>query len=450
MARLAGQSDGLARLQSFVSPYTGVVRGVHETLRTPDDARMTLMGCQIASGIPTTGSVFDLTGGGAAYDRDGALAAALGEAVERYAGTCIPQSEFVLATASEIGPEAVSPERFTLFREDQYAEGRFPFEPFSSDTKLRWVKGWSIPDGAAAYLPLQLAYMVRPGKGGPGEAEIAHGSSNGMALAVTSEEAVLRGLLELIERDAVMLTWADRLVHPRLDGSNDEQLVELERRHFTPAGLEYELIDLSVFFDVPTAMGLMSAAGEIPGPGSNGNLTLWGIGAASAPTMRDAADKALRECFQMRTSLRADLLEQPERALLTAEEVEDPHDHVYFYARPENQAKLDFLLSSEQVRDIGDVPALEGDGPSAWVDAIARRLEARDASAYAVDITPPDVEDAGLRVIHVLSPELQPIDFPHRLRFQGGRRLYAAAHQLGLRDRPLSADDLNPDPHPFP
>jgi ribosomal protein S12 methylthiotransferase accessory factor len=50
----------------------------------------------------------------------------------------------------------------------------------------------------------------------------------------------------------------------------------------------------------------------------------------------------------------------------------------------------------------------------------------------------------------VICPELQPIDFVHTERFLGGRRLYEAAHELGLRDAPLSPDELNPYPHPFP
>jgi ribosomal protein S12 methylthiotransferase accessory factor len=96
------------------------------------------------------------------------------------------------------------------------------------------------------------------------------------------------------------------------------------------------------------------------------------------------------------------------------------------------------------------VPHLEGDGPAAWIEAVASRLRARSLSAYWVDIAPPDVKEAGLHAVHVISPELQPLDFDYRLRFLGGDRLYQAAHQLGLRDAPLTPEELNPLPHPFP
>ncbi|MGH9212997.1 MAG: YcaO-like family protein [Acidimicrobiales bacterium] len=449
MARLTAD-EGLARLESFVSPYTGIVRGVYETLRAPDDARLALVGCRTASGEPTTASTFDLTAAGTHYRRDQAVAAAIGEALERYAGTCLPRSGVVEATAAELGPQAVAPARWTLFSEQQYAEDGFTFEPFTDQTRLRWVEGWSVPDGAPVYVPLQLAYMVALDRHLPGEGRIANGSSSGMALAFDRDEAVLRGLLELVERDAVMLTWACRLVHRRLDWSGTADLVARERRHFAPTGLTYHVLDASGLLGVPTALALMLETGVLPAGWTGVEPVLWGIGAASAPTMAEAWDKALRECFQTRSSLRVDLLARPERCLLDAAQVEDPEDHVWYYARAENQAKLAFLVGSDHTRDIAAVPAIDGHDPPTWIDAVARCLAAHGASAYAVDITPPDLADAGLHVVHVLSPELQPVDFPHRHRFLGGRRLYDAAYAAGMCERPLTPADLNPDPHPFP
>lgn len=449
------QADALARLQTFLSPYTGIVRRVHESFRTPDDARMTLMGCRMASGETTTGSTYELAAAGAAYRSDRAIAAALGEAVERYAGTCLPGSSAVLATASEIGPTAVAPERWALFSQEQHDREDFPFQPFRDDTRVRWVKGWSIPDGAEAYLPLQLAYMVRPGQHAAGEVPIAYGSSNGMALATTTHEAVRRGLLELIERDAVMLTWAGRLAQARIDWTGDQRFAELERRRFSPTGVEYDVLDLSAFLGIPVAMAL--AAGR-PLAGAGPDAVVWGIGAAAAPTMAEACDKALRECFQTRTSLRNDLLAGPDRPEGSPDplrpmdplDIETPEDHMHFYIRADRHPKLAFLTSSHRTRDSRDAPTVAGDDAEAQVREIARLLAARGVSAYAVDITPVDVAEAGLRVIHVLSPELQPLDFPHQFRFRGGRRLYHAAAEAGLVERPFGPHDLNPDPHPFP
>jgi ribosomal protein S12 methylthiotransferase accessory factor len=439
-AAVTDESEGLDRLRTLVSQYTGVVSHVHEVLLEPDDARNIRFDVELASTALTTGPSVQPPAGGSGHDRRLALAAALGEAVERYSGTCLPpESQSVLATASELGPAAVEPERFALFSEAQYAERGFPFRPFTTDTTVRWVKGRSIPDGAEAYLPLQLAYIWRGAELGAGETPIAPASSSGMAAGATEQDAILHGLHELIERDAVMLTWANRLALPRLDWSMDAELVEHDVAHFASSGIAYEVIDLSVFCEVPTALALTreGAAG-------------FGAGAASAATMQRAWDKALRECFQVRTALKRDLLEDPHPSFQPDfSDIDGFVDHVRFYSSPEQQVHTEFLTSSEQLREIGDVPALEGDDSATRVEAIARRLEARNVSAYWVDIAPPDVKEAGLHAVHVISPDLQPINDAHRYRFLGGSRLHEAAAELGLRDAPLSPDELNPYPHPF-
>jgi ribosomal protein S12 methylthiotransferase accessory factor len=84
------------------------------------------------------------------------------------------------------------------------------------------------------------------------------------------------------------------------------------------------------------------------------------------------------------------------------------------------------------------------------IEAVCAELARRRLSAYAVDVTSPDVRSAGFRVARVIAPELCQLDAIERARFLGGSRLYEAAHEAGLVERPLTLADLNPDPHPFP
>ena len=76
------------------------------------------------------------------------------------------------------------------------------------------------------------------------------------------------------------------------------------------------------------------------------------------------------------------------------------------------------------------------------------RLNRQRISAYLVDVTAPDVPRAGLVVQRVVAPELCPLDVSHRA-LQGGERLTQTAFEAGLV-QPLTLDDLNPLPHPFP
>ena len=49
-----------------------------------------------------------------------------------------------------------------------------------------------------------------------------------------------------------------------------------------------------------------------------------------------------------------------------------------------------------------------------------------------------------------MTPELCALDVFGGAPYRGGKRLYRAAFDAGLLDQPLTYDDLNPLPHPYP
>ena len=67
----------------------------------------------------------------------------------------------------------------------------------------------------------------------------------------------------------------------------------------------------------------------------------------------------------------------------------------------------------------------------------------------AIDLTLPDVAQAGYRVARTLATDLQPIHFGYQEERLGGRRLFELPVSLGLRDTPATRDDLNFCPHPM-
>jgi ribosomal protein S12 methylthiotransferase accessory factor len=441
-AAVAGtpSGEGLKRLRTLVSPYVGLVRTTGEFASAPDDARLVRTGVRLADLAELVGAGADYRAGGSGTSRAAATAAALGEVAERYSASYPRDAGARLATAAQLGARAVAPGRFTLFSAGQYAEPGFPFRPFTGSTPVLWVEGFAVPNGEPVLLPLQLVRLVWGGLAALGEEPIAYATSNGAACACTVDEAVLRGLLEVVERDAFMITWANRLSLPLLDWRRHERIASLDRRYFAPSGLEYAAVDLSIFFDVPTVLGVVRDRGA--------EGAALGVGAGCSPTVEEAWLRALSEAFSVRTWARLTWSEDGGAADPAA--VRSFDDHIRFYATHERALLTCFLDGSPERRDVRDVPALEGTCPRDWIHALAARLEQRGASAYAADITAADVRDAGLHVVKVVVPELCPLDVRHDARFLGGRRLYHAAFELGLLDAPLGPDELNPLPHPFP
>lgn len=429
----------LERLERAVSPISGIVVATLRSTYAPDEAQLIWASGRTASCLRTIGSSIPEFSGGTHPSSELARAAALGEAVERYSGAYAPRDATVLTTARELGDAAVSPDRFALFHCDQLRSPEFPFAEFGWDTRIRFVEGIALANGRPAFVPSQLAYMSGWFED---EKRVGLSTSNGLACGPTLEEAILSALFELVERDAVMLSWKNTLSLPLLDWSGDEELAAIDRRVFAPTGLRYSVLDGSAFFGVPVAIGVVH--------GPSGEQTALAMGGGAGPTISIAWLKALAEAFGVRRWLSVKTLESPRASLLEAGDVKTFDDHMLFYARSERAALARFLDRSQQRAPTTGVPAVNGTTPRAQIAELVAKLEARACTAYAVDVTSPDVASLGLHVVRVIAPELCALDVVHAARFLGGTRLYLAAYEAGLSDGPARFEDLNPLPHPFP
>jgi ribosomal protein S12 methylthiotransferase accessory factor len=441
-ARPTADSEAVRRLQTLVSPYTGVIRRAEDVLAAPGEIPLVAVSCETCDGELLGGGPPRLVGSGSGRSREAAFAAAVGEAVERYSAGCAPAAAALeVGRAAELGTEAVTPARFALFSRSQYQQAEFPFRPFEETTRITWTRGFGLPDGEPALLPAQLVYLSDAY--GPEPVRIGASTSNGLACHATLPEAVLSGLLELVERDAFMIVWSNRLSLPLLAWDGDEELRTFEVRYLAPTGLRYAAVDLSPFWGVPTALGVVR--------GDEPESAALGVGARAAATVHEAVWKALDEACRVHAWATALLSRHAEREFAPDfSDVRDFDDHVHYYADHARAEAAHFLDASGETRDVADVEPLPGEAAPALIATIAERLHEHGSSAYAVDVTPPDVRAAGVAVAKVIAPELCPLDADHRLRFLGGRRLYEAAFELGFSSNVLEPSDLNPYPHPFP
>jgi ribosomal protein S12 methylthiotransferase accessory factor len=429
----------LPRLRTLVSPYTGIVQRAIEIMHAPDDARMFHVAALTSNGRGVIGENANRYNGGMNDTFDRAFAAAVGETAERYSAAYVPEHDLVLAAAKDLAQPHVDPARVELFSEEQYRL-RPVYGRFDDETRVRWVRGVRLPDGEPTWLPAQLVYLND--SIGAGEARIAYSSSSGLACGATFAEALLGALYELVERDAFMITWYAKLSLPRLDWSGDPAIVALERRFFAETLVDYEAVDLSSFFDVPTVLIVTH---------DRSDFVSLSVGAASARTIGEAWSKAMREAFQTHAFARQLRLSDPNWScrddfadVLTME------DHVLAYTFAGFARHAKFLTESERRHGVAAVPPLSGESIPAQIEALVSRLAARGVDVYAADVTSPDIRAAGLRVVRAFSPQLARLDTPYPHRFLGVRRLYEAAHAAGLLDRVLTPGELNPAPHPFP
>lgn len=428
----------LRRLEAVVSPRVGLVRGLGSTTYTPDETPLPNVACDVSSTRRTLGWPTVEYGGGAHPDARRARAAAIGEAIERYAGVFVPSGGVTLSTARELGSSAVEPTRFALFHDEQYRAPDFPFAPFLPDAPAAFVEGFSLTDGSPALLPADLVYLRRVDERCP---PIGHSTSSGLACGATEDEAVLAALLEVVERDAVMLAWKCGLSLPLLDWSTHDELMALDRRFFGVTGTDFAVLDASCFLDVPVAISVLRGP---PGVGA-----AIAVGGAAGATIADAWLKANAESFSVYRWLRqqaaAGKVPTPD-----AEAIASFEDHMLFYAADERAALARFLVASPHRRTTQSVTGLKGTTPGAQIRELTERLARHGIQAFAVDVTPPDVRSLGLSVMRVVVPDLCALDVTHEARYLGGERLATAAYDAGLVSKRLDLADLNPLPHPYP
>lgn len=358
----------------------------------------------------------NLIGAGMGETRSKALWSAVGEVIERYCAIELPAQ--MMSTNQNI--ERVNLSKWPLFSEEQYSSASFPFVPASSvmSDDIKWVEAKCIKSGAIKLVPAQMVPLSY--KTGD-EKVLTYTTSSGLACDPSLDTAILKAILELVERDAFMIVWNNRYSPPRLAWEENTILYSHFEKHF-PRNISLESYDLTEISEIPTVLSILksSSCEYAIGLGANLNYDM-----AWRSSVREAAQSYI-------------VMDRAKAANLSPNMVETFEDHMrYYIGRTEEMA---FLFSNTSTKSIQKGVNLNYE----------QMLDRLPGEIFSVDMTHEDISNMGLKVIRVLSDSLHPLDCRHDWRFLGGDRLYNRLFDLGIVERPLKPCDLNPLPHPFP
>jgi ribosomal protein S12 methylthiotransferase accessory factor len=378
-------------------------------------------------------------GSGAGLSYSAARAAAIGECVERYACSVMHPEQLWFGSYREAvgsGRDVVAPERWALFAPEQHDAS--PFAPFTDTTPLAWVPAADLSARREVLVPACLVYMPYvPHFAERGEREIAHAISTGAACAPSAAEALLKGICELIERDAFMIMWRNQLRCPQVRIDPRSRLAPLFERHFARPGLRYHLVQTTLDLGVPSFCGLLIDERRDP--------PAILVGGAAHPDPERAALKTLLELVQGLKWL-DHLGTQPIDPGPDFANIHTFEERVRLYAFSDMRAAVAFLLDQPQTIDLSSIPSLERGSTRQTLDGCLALLAERGLRPAAVDLTSVDVEACGYRVVKVLIPECETMEADHRLPFLGGHRWREVPRQCGWN----RTGQLNPFPHPYP
>jgi oxazoline/thiazoline synthase len=438
--RAVDQQQALAQLEGHLSPITGIV----STLVRGDRASELDRGGQCIT--PTfaadhnfsdmyDGRFFLKEGmrrrsGGKGKSIDQARISALAESLERYSGVFDGTETRIRASFVSLGKAAVHPNAFLQYSERQYAErqshnlrahkAHWVPEAFREDVEIEWTPLWSLSTEETRYLPTSFCYYGYRSS----DPLFARADSNGCASGSVIEEAVLQGLLELIERDAVALWWYNGLRRRAVDleSAKDSYVADIIRR-YSELRRDLWVLDVTSDLGIPTFAALSKRVDKAE------EDIIYGFGAHLDPAF--ALIRALTEMNQSLDAVPA--ATGPESSLTYR-----GHQDAIRWWRTVRTADANYLVPDrdEEPRRLQDFKNYASDDLRRDVFTCIGLAATRGIEVLVLDQTRPDV---GFPVVRVVAPGLR-----HFWARFGPGRLYDVPVQEGWLSRPLDEAELNP------
>jgi thiazole/oxazole-forming peptide maturase SagD family component len=228
----------------------------------------------------------------------------------------------------------------------------------------------------------------------------AQGSSNGLAAGTTFEDAAIRAVLELVERDAFMCAWLLKKPGQRI--ALDHTLAPGLRSILSglqALGARTELLLIPAVCDFPAVLALAFGDG-VSYPGVT-------LGLGTHPDPRVALRQAILEVGQTGPYLRRLMINNAYPVPATCKNVREMKDHAAYYFPLERASGFDFLLADSSEVRVADLP----NRTDYSLPAIASALAQAAIRVALIDVTASGLMASPLRVVRALSPDLQPIHF---------------------------------------
>lgn len=400
-------------LASIYSDKFGIVNAILER-RELEQYDLKMFQCLSANAKDLFGLSREVSSGGLGVDSNdkSALIGCLAEALERYSMSFIPQDDLKFEYFNNLKEEhKIS--NFYTYSEKQYANSHFS-NPKTE--KIYWTKINSIDNLNYKYWPASLIYLPFDLKN-----PVAETTSTGMAAGVTIDDCIKSGLLELIERDALMINFLQRLNPPEIDSNSligEAKLLIDKIKH------EYKIKIYKLYTDINVPVFLSYIYKE-----ENGKVH-YGIGASASFNSNYAIQKSIKEClftyFYSKNLL-------PYRKS-KPEEINTLYEHFLYY---QGEKFKDLLFNGEVIKYNEEAVELED---------VIQSLKENGIEVYYKELTTEDIVQTNIKVVKVIAPGLIDLNKSHNLPRMGATRFWEVPQKLKLEYN----KELSKMPHPFP
>lgn len=376
-------------LSGLIHPEHGVIKDI--VTWTADGKPYGLPICAAA----TLRGTDTLCGYGKGLSLKEAILGAVGEALEIHASSSYDAGKFLRASLDELQDEALDPQKLCLYADPYYDLPHFPYRRFHRSQPIHWTSGTWLHTGEPVRVP---ALPVFSKLVVPDHERFCQVTSNGLAAGADLNDAAMRATLELIERDAFMLTWYCRLPAQKLDvdGSLDpgtESVLEMVRQQ--GARISFYLLNAGIH--VPTVLCIARGNGKT-WPGAT-------LGLGCHLNLQTAVRKAVMELGQTGPDFCRAMISGDEPIPKAPSDVQTFRQHGLFYLPAERKRAFDFLDNSGKpirVRDLSQSEEMS-------LALLVEELQAAGVRVAIVDLTTAALYDSGFSVVRALGENMQQI-----------------------------------------
>lgn len=408
--RTCQSEDVLTRVQKSVSTLTGPIQLVH--CLNPDMEGLKVYCAQypktpLQAEVISKNELFQMSLGKGMTSEQSQISA-IAEATERYNSLYDGTEPIVFGRKDQLPYRAIAPGQLKVYSEQQgqtfveHPDCPLAIHRFSEDTALHWTPAKTLSSGEIVYVPFSACFANTPFD----DENYIRFNSNGCASGNTFDEAILQGLLEVIERDAVAIWWYNKIQRPFFDLSDWKDLDWTIIQQSIGLEWEYWTLDLTHDLGVPVVAAI--AQHRLTGK------FRFGFGAHLDVSI--AIKRALTELHQL-------VITHP--------------DHEQAFFDPDQLGDISFLFPIEgEIGSIKQYPVSTFEYIDECVMYCLAVLRKCDLEAFVVNTTR---KSSPFHTVKVMAPGLCFI-----WAELGNKRLYQVPVKLGWLEQPIEESKMNP------
>lgn len=378
--------------------------------------------------ISETGSK-NFCGGVDLTEKKRALTKAINESIERFSLSNNFHKRIIFKTYNQLTDQNVFALDPSLYSKNSGV----------NKVNFGWVSGYRINERLEkkrCLIPAQLVYISSCFNKSGAEPMLAPLITTGAATTNSFFHSLLNGIYEVVERDAIMCVYLNKIKVPPLKHETilfpkAKKLIALCQRY----RIEPYIFDVTNDLQIPVFLAILQDKTKL-GPAIV-------TGSKASFNVDSAIEGAIMEALMARPGLRKKILDHGSADFgISKNEITGNEKMYLFWSNPKNTRKLDFLLNNtkkERKYSKGKYSTKK-----ALIKSLVN-LREKNFFVYYVNITLPRLEKLNYVTTKAIIPGLQPLYLNQKQKFINKKRLKDVAGFFGQKKF-----TINSFPHPFP